>query len=132
MPGPVVTIKCSQCPFVGHIRQRDIKRLRNPKKWLCPDCRKLSENNSRWQGGISLNRTRYNAIQRERYPERCRARRIAERALKRGELIPQPCEMHGDKADDMHHDDHDFPLRVRWLCKQGHRQLHKELKARQQ
>ncbi len=128
MPGPVVQIKCSQCGATGTIRQRDIKRLRNPDKWLCGECRGVGENNPNWLGGISRNRGRYSAIMRQRHPKEHRARRIAERALRRGELMPQPCEMHGDEGQEMHHDDYSQPLVVRWFCKRGHRQFHAEQK----
>jgi predicted DNA-binding protein YlxM (UPF0122 family) len=62
------------------------------------------------------------------------AQNIAEKAIKRGVLVPQPCEKCGATgmmADgrnivQAHHDDYSKPLQVRWLCQKCHHQHHKE------
>ncbi len=59
-----------------------------------------------------------------RHPERCRARKLAYRALKRGGLVRQPCERCGDPKSEMHHADYDQPLAVTWLCLACHRIEH--------
>jgi hypothetical protein len=46
---------------------------------------------------------------------------------RRGKLIPQSCEVCGSAEAQMHHDDYDRPLAVRWLCRTHHMALHKEL-----
>jgi hypothetical protein len=48
------------------------------------------------------------------------ARRIANMAVQRGRLIPQPCEFCGQPAMEKHHDDYSRPLDVRWFCAVHH------------
>jgi hypothetical protein len=59
--------------------------------------------------------------------------RIVEKAIARGKLQPQPCEVcgaNGVMADgrnevQAHHDDYNKPLDVRWLCQEHHHEWHK-------
>lgn len=55
------------------------------------------------------------------------ARSYAAVYQKRGKLVPEPCEVCGEKAE-KHHDDYSKPLGVRWLCPTHHRQWHNNLK----
>jgi hypothetical protein len=48
------------------------------------------------------------------------ARSYANVYKQRGHLVPEPCEVCGDTDVEMHHDDYDEPLRVRWLCRWHH------------
>ena len=61
-------------------------------------------------------------IRRERPESRRkqRARSAAYRALRNGLLVRQPCETCGSFEAQMHHDDYDQPLVVRWLCRRDH------------
>jgi len=62
--------------------------------------------------------------------------KIAWKAIKKGILIPQPCEScgavgtmkDGRNAVQAHHDDYNKPLEVRWLCQRCHHEWHKENK----
>jgi len=54
---------------------------------------------------------------------RATARSAAKMAVRRGKLVPQPCEACGARAE-MHHDDYSKPLDVRWLCTTHHRAHH--------
>lgn len=45
-------------------------------------------------------------------------------AIKKGELVRQPCEVCGAAKTDAHHDDYSKPLDVRWLCRLHHFQHH--------
>lgn len=66
-----------------------------------------------------------------------RAHNIVEKAVQRGVLVPQPCEVcgaNGVMADgrrdvQAHHDDYSKPLYVRWLCQRHHHEWHKHNKA---
>ena len=53
------------------------------------------------------------------------ARSYAAVYRRRGKLIPQPCEVCSSTKVEMHHDDYDKPLMVRWLCRPHHLEHHK-------
>jgi len=56
-------------------------------------------------------------------------RGITGRAIKRGDLERQPCEVCKTRIDvEAHHDDYTKPLQVRWLCKRHHAEHHKNEK----
>ena len=81
-------------------------------------------NNPNWKGGISKNHYRYKLIQKERYPERVKARMDAYTAVRRGKISRDPCECCGAKRVEMHHDDYEKPYDIRWLCALHHKELH--------
>lgn len=56
-------------------------------------------------------------------------RGITSRAIKRGQLVKQPCEVcQTEQNVEAHHDDYLKPLEVRWLCKKHHAEHHKKEK----
>ncbi len=74
------------------------------------------------------------AYQRRRYRNEAErqkfdARQQAKDAIRRGDLIPQPCEECGVAKVDAHHDDYSKPLVVRWLCRKHHSEHHKAAKG---
>lgn len=63
---------------------------------------------------------------RKRNPAKARAREITKAAIKRGDLVKQPCADCGAAGPvDSHHHDYSKPLEVTWLCKPCHRKRHK-------
>ena len=59
--------------------------------------------------------------------ERKRAKDLTQRAMTRGDLKLQPCEVcgvAGTRNVVAHHDDYAAPLAVRWLCHHHHKQHH--------
>lgn len=56
-------------------------------------------------------------------------RSLVASALKTGKLIKEPCEVCGELKVQAHHDDYNYPLRVRWLCMKCHKQWHKTHKV---
>jgi len=58
------------------------------------------------------------------------ARSYAHVYLKRGKLKRGVCEVEGcENSAEMHHDDYDKPLEVRWLCRHHHLGWHMHNKA---
>jgi excisionase family DNA binding protein len=55
-----------------------------------------------------------------------RAHQRVQRALVSGRLVKGPCEVCGSEEVVAHHDNYNYPLRVRWLCKTHHAEWHKE------
>jgi hypothetical protein len=56
-----------------------------------------------------------------------KARQLANKHKRWGLLEPQPCEVCGAKSVEMHHDNYNAPLSVRWLCFRHHRMAHGQL-----
>lgn len=48
------------------------------------------------------------------------ARAAAGYLLRKGDLEKESCEVCGEPEVEMHHDDYDYPERVRWLCVEHH------------
>lgn len=66
---------------------------------------------------------------RAQNPLNATAHKLTTRAIRSGELVPQPCEVCGTLKVEAHHDDYSKPLSVRWLCRPHHMQHHAQ-KAR--
>jgi hypothetical protein len=56
--------------------------------------------------------------------ERDNSRSYANVYKRRGVIVPQPCEACGEAKAEMHHQDHERPLEVTWLCTPCHRDWH--------
>lgn len=54
--------------------------------------------------------------------------KIVSNAIKRGELVKQPCEECGSMEVQAHHDNYNKPLEVRWLCDTCHKKWHQNNK----
>lgn len=52
------------------------------------------------------------------------ARSYANVYLRRGKLVRQPCECCGNSKAQMHHPDYSEPLKIQWLCRPCHLDLH--------
>lgn len=62
----------------------------------------------------------------ENHREGARAHRLLRAAIKRGDLMREPCKACGSKRGIQgHHDDYSKPLEVTWLCHDCHRRLHR-------
>lgn len=100
--GPVIeTQMASRMPLLIHICKTCGGHNRPGHCDRCYDCREVRTRNQTAAG---------NAVRR---------------ALKRGDLVRQPCEVCGTTHQiDAHHDDYSKPLDVRWLCRSHHRLHH--------
>ena len=81
------------------------------------------EKNPNWKGGISENKYRYKKIQKQRYPEKIKARQKVYVAVRSGRLKRAPC-FCGETQVFAHHEDYSKPLEVIWLCRKHHRDEH--------
>lgn len=67
----------------------------------------------------------YQRIVRKTHPEKYHCRQIFGKALKKGLVIKQPCEICGLLENiEGHHEDYSKPLDVIWLCFKHHRWIH--------
>jgi len=68
-----------------------------------------------WRVGRELN-------EEQRKKARCRS--YARVYLMRGKIKRGPCEECGDANSQMHHEDYDKPLKIKWLCRPCHLEHH--------
>lgn len=68
-------------------------------------------------------RSVYQKNEREKHPEKKKARTAVGNAIRDGRLIKKPCEVCGDTNAEAHHQDYTQPLDVQWLCFKHHREL---------
>lgn len=59
-----------------------------------------------------------------RNPHKVKAHALARAARRRGDLVPEPCEVCGSLHVEGHHPEYAAPLALRWLCPTHHRQEH--------
>lgn len=120
----VDTKKCNRCgtvkPLTAFARNA---RMASGRLNQCRDCREAVRPRQRVDAAIKRGyRTRY----RERHPDKRKAVKAVEAALKRGALLRQPCEVCGSEKTQGHHDDYMKPLDVRWLCHKHHMEVHRK------
>jgi ribosomal protein S27AE len=65
---------------------------------------------------------------RERKLARDLCRRRTAALVKRGVLVPEPCEQCGASKVHAHHDDYSDPSLIRWLCHLCHHRWHREVR----
>jgi hypothetical protein len=121
---------CGKCGLTKPIG--DFYRERSRKDGHASHCKRCNnvrvnqwEKNHRdrvnaWSGARQMKYNRAN-------PEKIRAHKYVQRAIKTGMLIrPNICEMCGKTARKLHahHDDYTQPLQVDWLCSMCHAGLH--------
>ena len=107
--------------------RRSEDQLLQIKKRVCAE--RIGEYNPNYKGGISENNYHYKLIQKQRYPEKIRARELVSQAKQRGILKPQPCRVCGTNENiEAHHYKGYSPenaLTVEWYCADHHRQIEK-------
>jgi hypothetical protein len=59
-------------------------------------------------------------------PQAVWAQHALRSAIKRGLIVPGPCEACGKLPTDAHHDDYGRPMDVQWLCRLHHRAVHRK------
>jgi hypothetical protein len=92
-------------------------------RWTKEEAAVVSILGGRASGGKNRLETPY----RHRHPERVRAHRMVSYRVRKGVIVPQPCERCGASLRiHAHHSDYSKPLDVQWLCSPCHRALHVE------
>lgn len=61
----------------------------------------------------------------KRNPVKVAARLAVREAVRKGQILPLPCEVCGAAKAQAHHGDYSKPLEVRWLCTTHHAEWHK-------
>jgi len=59
-----------------------------------------------------------------KHPKKLKAKILAGKALKNGKLQKQKCKICKKIKTEMHHPNYNKPLKIIWLCKLHHKQLH--------
>jgi len=79
------------------------------------------ENNPNWKNGSSKFPYKYKKSRAIKDKIKIAAREKVRRAILKGELIPQACEICSNLENiEAHHWDYSKPLEVQWLCKEHH------------
>jgi len=101
------------------------RQLRKVREWRRANREKSRAYMREWQ---AQNRERIRDWQRanasKRDPQKTYAQNLLNRAVARGDVERQPCEVCGASKTDAHHEDYSRPLDVRWLCRLHHRGVH--------
>lgn len=106
-------ILCTRCGSRKRVRVRCDPEPGRPSRTLfCPACE-----------------ARAVRAWKDRNPEKTAAHRAVGRAIRKGRMQRQPCEVCGTTRDVQgHHDDYSDPLAVRWLCRRHHEDEHARLR----
>jgi len=111
-------------------------RLANPEKYRERDRQRYEKDKARrsalvrkWKRKNPDKRRQISAEWSARNREKKRANGIVKKAIERGELERQSCEICKSAFTEAHHDDYSKPLSVRWLCVKHHNEWHKQKRA---
>lgn len=63
------------------------------------------------------------AKHRAEHPEKVKARKAIYHLIRAKKIIKEPC-FCGSLKVEAHHDDYNEPLKVAWLCRKHHREIH--------
>lgn len=70
---------------------------------------------------------RIRAQHHKRDRQKLRARNTLNKAVLRGAVSKEPCEVCGNPEVQAHHSDYTKPLEVKWLCNYHHKERHREM-----
>lgn len=93
------------------------KRKENVRKWVVTE---KGKQHIKLQGIIAI----------KLRPKAVKAKRILNHVIASGKIVRKPCNVCGSNKSQGHHPNYDYPLRVKWLCAQHHKNLHVKLDKR--
>ena len=105
--------KCKECTCKD-VRMNRAARLAYYHHY---DYKRSQTTKRKRQNAASLQR------QRRHSPERFKAYNAVNNAIRDGRLMRQKCEICGADNAQAHHDDHNKPFSIRWLCFKHHREV---------
>lgn len=116
--------KCKECTKADARRQH-YKNMADPQ-WVAKERarQRIKEASRRVLGKSSPCKPESKNAWRKRNPHKSRAQVRVGRAVRKGALLRQPCEVCGSANVQAHHDDYTRPLEVRWLCAKHHSEYH--------
>jgi len=133
--------KCNKCgelkPSDAFYRDKNTANKHRPRCKQCTEAArttvmyKVREQKKKWR---QKNKTRLNALARERYLKRkelnkCKAngkaRGVVAQKIRSGKVVRKPCCICGDEMGEMHHVDYSKPMKVLFLCKEHHTIWHR-------
>ena len=100
------------------------QRSKDGHQHMCRECHKVYWHKKNIDRMPYLSRRQ--KFEDQKMPERARARKAARKAVKKGFIQPpELCSMCGKEPwYDMHHDDYEKPLAVKFLCRGCHKLVH--------
>lgn len=101
------------------------KHLAKSRKWSATNRERVCARNRIYCKRNPKSNLRASLRYQRKHPEQRRAYKVVGKAIKRGNLTPQPCEVCASTQNiEAHHSRYDRPLDVRWLCTRCHNKLH--------
>jgi hypothetical protein len=116
--------KCKQCT-----KQDSAARYKNMMQdpfWVLNERgrQRVKEQRRRSSGLVKCYGSKSAEEWARRNPEKIKAVRRLNNAVRDGKIFKQPCEVCGCSKVQAHHDDYSRPLDVRWLCAKHHAEHH--------
>lgn len=126
LPNPQLAalLQITRSQLENILHKNKIKRTEEQLRAIWERTGKLQrgEQNGNWRGGVSANHYAYKLNQKEKWPERIRARNQVRSAIKSGRICKESCFICGEKKSEAHHyKGYDYSLHVMFLCKPHHR-----------
>lgn len=125
---------CKSCE--KKYQQDRLRKKRLDPQWVLNERKRQREKNQKLRNAGLIRKLTTEEMTQQKYrdiarnPEKNAARRKLSDAIRRGRLIPKPCEKCGILPSEGHHTDYTKPLDVMWLCKRHHVEIH--VKEREQ
>jgi hypothetical protein len=117
---------CTACDYARRFPNKtsqDCQRVRSYSAEQSPDAPP-----ARYRLPLDLTKNPKSAEWSRSNPEKRRAQKMVETAVRTGKLPRSPCERCGSLKAEAHHEDYSKPLDVSWLCRKHHLARHRELK----